>query len=164
MVGRAAVVRTLTAQLTRHRFVTIVGPGGMGKTTVALAVAERVAQSYQDGVRFVDLAPVSDPDLVSAALAAELALPSAPESRPSRIQAFLADKQMLLLLDNCEHVAGTAAILVEGILKAAPRVHVLVTSREPVQAEGEWVSRLPSLETPSRSAALTARAALAFPA
>jgi predicted ATPase len=157
-------VRTLTVQLARHRFVTIVGPGGMGKTTVALAVAEGVAESYEDRVRFVDLAPITDPEVVLSALAAVLVLPAAPESRLARIHAFLADKQLLLVLDNCEHLADAAANLVEGILKAAPRVHVLATSREPLQAEAEWVSRLPSLETPARSAELSARSALAFPA
>ncbi|WP_049974724.1 winged helix-turn-helix domain-containing protein [Azospirillum sp. B4] len=150
VVGRDAVIRTLADQLPRRRFITLVGPGGIGKTTVALALAEQLAPGYVDGVRFVDFAPVTDATLSDATLAASVlagALGVAVDSIAD-LAGVLHDKHLLLILDNCEHVVGTAAVLAEAVLRRAPGIHILATSREPLRAEGEWVQRLASLETP----------------
>jgi predicted ATPase/DNA-binding winged helix-turn-helix (wHTH) protein len=164
MVGRGAIVRSLMAQLPQRRFITIVGPGGIGKTTVALAVAEGLVVAYHHGVRLVDLAPVGDPDLVPSALAAVLGLEVRSDNPVPGVVAFLADKRMLLVLDNCEHVIEAVAALVADVRKAAPGVHILATSREPLRVEGERLHRLPPLSVPAGSTGLTAAEALGFPA
>jgi predicted ATPase/DNA-binding winged helix-turn-helix (wHTH) protein len=164
VIGRTEVIREVVEQVPQRRFLTIVGPGGIGKTTVALAVAEVLAATYRDGVAFVDLTPVSDPALVPSALAATLGLVSHYQDAVSGLAAWLHDKQMLIVLDSCEHVVETAAALVEALLRGAPGVSVLATSREPLRGEGEWVRRLPPLGLPPASAKLTAMQALGFPA
>jgi predicted ATPase/DNA-binding winged helix-turn-helix (wHTH) protein len=164
LIGRAGTVSTLAARLPRQRLITMVGPGGIGKTTVALAVVETLIPAYEHGVWLIDLAPLSDPRLVSSALAAVLGLEIRSDSPLPGLIVLLWDKQMLLVLDNCEHVIDEAAALTAGILRGAPGVHILATSREPLRAEGEHVYRLSRLEIPSGSAGLTAAKALGFPA
>jgi predicted ATPase/DNA-binding winged helix-turn-helix (wHTH) protein len=164
MVGRAGIIASVVAELPRQRFITLVGAGGIGKTTVALAAAERVSASYADRVRFVDLAPLSDPNLVPSALASVLGVPILSDNPIPGLIAYLRDKQMLLVFDCCEHVVEVAATLVSELLKGAKGVHILATSREPLRAEGEYVHRLSPLDYPSTSARLTAAEALAFPA
>jgi predicted ATPase/DNA-binding winged helix-turn-helix (wHTH) protein len=166
IVGRADVIATLTSQLTSQRLVTLVGSGGIGKTTVALSVAERLLGSYKQQACFVDLASLSDPALVANKLATALAIPAQSDSRLAVAASadFLRDKQMLIVLDNCEHVVEAAATLAEEVLKAAPGVSILATSREPLRAAAEWVQRLSSLEVPPANPALTAVEALRFAA
>jgi predicted ATPase/DNA-binding winged helix-turn-helix (wHTH) protein len=164
IVGRDETIAALAAQLVRRRFLTIVGPGGIGKTTVAIAVAETVSASYDDGVWFVGLAPLPDPDLVTSALSTVLGI-SLPGINPvSGLAGWLRDKHALIVLDSCEHVIGAVAAIAEAILKAAACVSVLATSREPLRAEGEWLHRLPSLELPPRSDDLTPEGALQYSA
>ncbi|MBB6251880.1 ATP-binding protein [Nitrospirillum iridis] len=166
VVGRAAIIRALAGQLPARRFITLVGPGGIGKTTVALALAEELAPGYEHGVRFVDFAPVNNATLADATLAASVlagALGVAIDSIAD-LAGILRDKRLLLVLDNCEHVVGTAAVLAEAVLRGAPGVHILATSREPLLAEGEWVQRLASLETPPVTATLDAAQAMTFSA
>ncbi|TWB46076.1 ATP-binding protein [Nitrospirillum pindoramense] len=166
VLGRESLIQTLSQQLPARRFVTLVGPGGIGKTTVALALAEAIGARYADGVRFVDFAPVTDAALGDATLAASVlagALGVAVESIAD-LGGILQDRKMLLILDNCEHVVGTAAVLAEAVLRGAPGVHILATSREPLLAEGEWVQRLASLETPPVTAAVDAAQALTYSA
>ena len=151
IVGRDDIIAALAAQLAQRRFLTLVGPGGIGKTTVAVAVAESVSASYEDGIWFVGLASLPDPDLVASTLSTVLGL-SLPGANPiSGLAGWLRDKRALIVLDNCEHVIDAAAAIAEAILKAASRVAILATSREPLRAEGEWLHRLPSLELPPRS-------------
>ena len=148
VVGRDDVISRLAQQLARHRLLTIVGPGGIGKTTVAVAVADCVCESYKDGAWFIGLAPLSDPDLVPSAVGAALGVPLPGDDHTRALVAWLRGRNALLLLDNCEHVIGAAAALAETILKAAPQVGILATSREPLRAEGEWLHRLAPLELP----------------
>ena len=160
LVGRAEALRTLAAQLSEQRFITIVGPGGIGKSSVALAVAKAVAGNYEHGVWIVDLARLSDPSLVPDALASE-ALSDDP--LPSLVES-IRRKQMLLVLDNCAHLVEAAASLAGRILRGAPGVRILATSREPLRVEGERRHRLSPLDVPPASVPLTVAEALRFSA
>jgi predicted ATPase len=163
IVGRDDIIAALAAELAQRRFLTIVGPGGIGKTTVAVAVAEEVSASYEDGVWFVGLASLPDPDLVTSALGTVLGISLAGVNPISGLAGWLRDKHALIVLDSCEHVIGAAA-LAEEILRAAPRISILATSREPLRAEGEWLHRLASLALPQAAADLTPTEALRYPA
>ena len=164
MIGREEAVAALVSRLSRERLVTIVGPGGIGKTTVALAVAERMIADYEDGVWLVDLAPLGDPRLVPSAVATVLGLEVRTENPLPGLVAGLRDKRMLLLLDNCEHVIDAAASLAAAVLSGVPRVNILATSREPLGVAGEREHRLGPLGSPPTSSGLTAAEAAAFPA
>jgi predicted ATPase len=154
----------LAARLPRQRFITIVGPGGIGKTAVALAVADKLSQSCGDDACFVDLAPVTDPLLVPSALASALGLAILSQCALPSLTTFLRDKTTLIVLDNCEHVVEAAAALADNVLREAPDVLLLATSREPLGSESERVHRLSPLEAPPASAMLSVADALAFPA
>ncbi|WP_431052522.1 ATP-binding protein [Roseateles sp. L2-2] len=147
-IGRSSVTRALQERLSTHRLVSIVGPGGMGKTTVALAVAESQLAQFPDGVWFVDLAPLSDPARVPLALASALNVSVSAGDPWAGLREPLRDSRMLIVLDNCEHVIEGAAALSERVLREAPRIHILATSREALDAESEWVHRLAALESP----------------
>jgi predicted ATPase/DNA-binding winged helix-turn-helix (wHTH) protein len=164
LIGRADAVGDIVGRLNRHRFVTIIGAGGIGKTSVALAVAEHAATSYGDGVCVVDCAPLLGTSLVAQKLVSTLGLEVAVDEPTRGLVAFLCSKRMLILLDCCERVVEDAAVLVENLLKGAAGVGILATSREPLRAEGEIVYRLPPLEIPPASIDLTANDALTYPA
>ncbi len=163
-LGRAKTFDTLHGLISKQRLVTIVGAGGIGKTTVAVALAESLLSSYEHGITFVDLAPLGEPKLVPSSVASALKLAIHSESVVPALLAFLRDKQMLVVLDNCEHVIETTAALAEQILARAPGVRILATSREPLRADGERVHRLQPLESPSHSPDVSAADALEFPA
>jgi predicted ATPase/DNA-binding winged helix-turn-helix (wHTH) protein len=163
-IGRDDAVAALVTRLSRERLVTIVGPGGIGKTTVALAVAERMMASYEHGVWLVDLAPLADPHLVPSAVAAVLDLEIRRSDPLQDLAVAVMDKRMLLVLDNCEHVIDAAAGLAAAILGAARGVTILATSREPLAAAGEAEYRLAPLGIPKASPGLTAAKAAPFPA
>ncbi len=164
ILGREAIVRAVAAGLLEHRFATLAGPGGIGKTTVALAVADALGGAFRDGIHLVDLAPLADPALVPTALAAALGVAVVSDQPGRGLAAVLRDRHLLILLDNCEHVIEAAAILAETAFQAGEGVHILATSREPLGADGEHVHRLPPLTTPPDAPGLTAAAALDFPA
>jgi predicted ATPase/DNA-binding winged helix-turn-helix (wHTH) protein len=164
LVGRSEALRMLARQLSEERFVTIVGPGGVGKTSVALAFAEMVAADYEHGVWLVDLARLSDPRLVPGALASVEGQEALSDNRIFALVESLRGKQMLLVLDYCAPVIEAAASLAVSILRGAPGVRILATSREPLRVEGERRHRLSPLELPSASASLTAAEALRFSA
>lgn len=164
MVGRDGTVGTIAAQLSDWRFTTVVGPGGIGKTTVAVAVAHNLLASFDSAVHFVDLAPLSDPILVPSAVATALGVPVRSEDPTAELISFLRDKRLLLIFDNCEHLIDSVALLLERVYWEAPGVHILATSREPLRVIGERVHRLSPLESPPVGSDLTAGDAGAFPA
>jgi predicted ATPase/DNA-binding CsgD family transcriptional regulator len=148
-VGRAGVVGEVAGYLGQYRLVTVTGPGGVGKTRLAGEVARQVAGRFADGVWLAELAAVRDPDQVAAAVAAALGireLPSVPAA--DALAHALARRQLLLVLDNCEHVIGAAAELCGRLLLGADDVRVLATSREPLQIAGEARYRLAPLTLP----------------
>lgn len=164
MIGRDEAVKTISAQVMADRFVTIVGAGGMGKTTIAIAVAHGLLRKFEEAVVFVDLVAITDPRLVAGTIAATLGLAvQASDPVPSLI-ASLAERKLLLVLDNCEHVVDTVAPLAEMIVAGTANVHILATSREALRVEGEHVHRLAPLESPDRNTGLRAAEAVGFPA
>ena len=156
-VGRAAAVGEVAGLLDQHRLVTVTGPGGAGKTRLAGQVAERVAGRFADGVWLAELAPLRDPAQVPAAVAAALGIRDQPGVPVADVLArVLARQQLLLVLDNCEHVIGAAAALCAGLLLAADDVRVLATSREPLRVAGEARYRLGPLALPGPDVAVDA--------
>ena len=133
MVGRADDVQTISTQVAASRFVSIVGPGGVGKTTVAVAVAHDLLQAFAGGVLFLDLGAISDPEMAANSLASMLGLSVQSQDPTPSLIAYLRDKRILLVLDNCEHVIEAAATLTERIFREVPEVHILTTSREVAQ-------------------------------
>jgi len=164
VIGRTEIIATIVARAVQQRFLTIVGPGGVGKTTVAVAAAGALGDSYSDGVWFVGLGSLQDPALVTSAISAAMGGTPGVGDPLSSLLAWLRDKHALIILDNCEHVINAVAAAAEAMLKAAPQVTILATSREALRAEGEWLLRLPSLEVPPEGSGLTAAEALSFPA
>jgi predicted ATPase/DNA-binding winged helix-turn-helix (wHTH) protein len=162
--GRDAVVAALAEELGRRRFITIAGPGGIGKTTAALQIAAMAGRDLGATPCFVDLAPVDHAANVEAAVAAALGLPPSTEKLLVRIVATRSAKPTLLLLDNCEQVVDAAAAVVEDLLRGVPSLSVLATSREPLRAEGEWVHRLAALEFPATDDEFGLEAERAYPA
>ena len=164
VIGRGDIIATAVSRLSQHRLLTIVGPGGIGKTTVALATAEATTASYPDGVWFIGLSTIIDAAVVPGAIGATLGMPPSNIDPLTALGARLRGKHLLIVLDCCEHVVSTAAAIAETVLRNAPSVRILTTSREPLRAEGEWLLRLPPLGVPSASAPLSPIEALSFPA
>lgn len=149
VIGRDQLLTTLAEQLLRLRFVTITGTGGIGKTTVALALAKHLSTHFPHGMAFLDLAQISGGTLVNGMLASALGIKSVTNSPLQDIGNTRVDSRQLLILDNCEHVLEESANAVETILRQMPQCCVLVTSREPLYAEGELVHELAPLEVPA---------------
>ncbi|MEV5750605.1 LuxR C-terminal-related transcriptional regulator [Actinoallomurus sp. NPDC052308] len=149
-VGRRRLTDTARRFLADSRLVTLTGVGGVGKTRLAVHVARQVHRAFRDGVRFVELADVDDPSLVPTAVAAELRLPEASVRELTAVLVdYLADKQLLIVLDNCEHLLQCCAGLVGDLLRTASGVRVLATSREPMMISGERVLEVEPLPVPS---------------
>jgi len=145
-VGRTAQIADVRNLLTRNRAVTLTGAGGAGKTRLAVQVANQLAAEYTDGVWCVDLAPLTDPELVPLTVARALGLPDQPgRSTMDTVLRFVRDRQMLVVLDNCEHLLDASAELVVALLGGAAGLNVLATSREAIGVAGEVSWRVPSL-------------------
>ena len=147
-VGREKELKAVTAILREPegRLVTLVGPGGIGKTRLSLQVAVELIPHYESGAWVVELACIDDPALLSQGVASALGLREVPD-RPllEALVGFLQPKHILLVLDNCEHLHGACAQLVHDLLASCPRVHILVTSRESLHIAGEVTWPVPPL-------------------
>jgi predicted ATPase/DNA-binding SARP family transcriptional activator len=148
-VGRETELHAVEARLEDARLVTLTGPGGVGKTRLAIQVADAIADDHRDGVWFVDLARLSEPALVPQAVASVLAVQEQPgRPLPETLAEFLRSKQLLLVLDNCEHLLSACAELVEALLSGSPELRVLATSRQPLGLAGEVARQVPGLSVP----------------
>ena len=164
VIGRSQELKTIARKLASERCVTVVGPGGVGKTTIALAVAHHVQRNYSDGVSFVDLSTVGDSQYAAAAIAAGVGVRQRSEDALSEIIQLIQDRQMLLILDNCEHLHATMTRIVNRLLEAVPGLTLLATSREPLWSKAEHIHRLPSLDAPGVETGIAAATALEFSA
>ena len=149
-IGRERELGELRSMLASHRLVTLVGIGGIGKTRLALQLAAGVVDTYADGAWFVELAPISDPDLVVNAVASALGVPDEP-GRPASetLHGFIKERALLLVLDNCEHLVLACAQLARDVLQAGRSVTILATSREPLHVSGEVTLPLATLPAPN---------------
>jgi predicted ATPase/DNA-binding winged helix-turn-helix (wHTH) protein len=149
LIGREQTIGTLSSLLSSRRFISVVGPGGIGKTTVAVAVAHTLRQEFgDDDIYFVDLGSLTDPAVVTGAVASAIGCAVKGADLEQSILAFLSDRRAVIVLDSCEHVIGTAAPLAERLFRAAPSLHLLTTSREMLHVEGESVHLLTPLDGP----------------
>src|SRR3954451_13513510 len=153
-VGRRQAVADLRRTLSSTRLVTLTGAGGVGKTKLALRAGRESTRQYPDGVWFVELAPIQDPELVPQAVFTALGLQDHSSSWAlSTLAGYLGDKRPLLILDNCEHVHDAAAVLAGTLLRASPDLRILATSRQALGVTGEVVIDVPSLSLPDDPAA-----------
>lgn len=154
LIGREADVQEVIALMSDRRLVTLSGPGGIGKTRLGLDVARRLLPRFPDGAWLAELGPLSDPALVPATVATALGIQvGGGIVSAERVAAALGLRQVLLVLDNCEHLVGAAAAMTEALLRASPVASVIATSREPLRAEGECVYQVPPLAVPDSDVA-----------
>jgi len=148
-VGRVEAITKAQHLLATTRLLTLTGPGGVGKTRLALETAFVLLEAFRDGVWWVDLAPLCDANLVAHTVALAMGLADDPaHPRIATLSDYLRDKEPLLVLDNCEQVIAECAELAEQLLRACPRLHILATSREPLGIHGETVWQVPPLSLP----------------
>ena len=163
LVGRQREIVDIGHTLERSRLLTLVGAGGSGKSRLALEVAGSLSGTFHDGVWWVDLAPLGDESFVPQAFATVLGVREQPgQGLTHTLRWFLAPRDVLLVVDNCEHVIGASASLLQELLLAAPRLRVLATSREPLRSEGEQVLLVPPLSVPDSQEALPLDRALEY--
>jgi predicted ATPase/class 3 adenylate cyclase len=154
-IGREAQIKELADLLRQSRLTTLTGIGGVGKTRLALQVAAEVLETFDDGAWFVELAPLSEPGLLADTVADALSVPQdSTTSSERRLLKFLAKRQILLIMDNCEHLIDDVASFVDTVLRACPDVHVIATSREGLGVSGEILWRVPSLRVDDDAAAV----------
>jgi hypothetical protein len=154
LVGRDPEIAAALERLSTARVVTLTGPGGCGKTRLALRVAALAEPGFEDGARLVELAPLTDPTLVPASGAEALGVPERDATDPiAAIVRALADRELLIVLDNCEHVLGSAGRVVVALAGQCPGVRILATSRERLDVPGESVFPVPPLGLPEDGSA-----------
>jgi len=158
-VGRRRELAETRRLLSASRLLTLTGPGGVGKTRLALRVADQVRRAFPDGVWLVELASLHDPALLPQTVARELGLRDASAEPATRLADYLKDKRLLLFLDNCEHLVDACAVLAGKLLAAAPGLSVLATSRHVLGVEGEQILPIPPLPLPAADEPAGARTA-----
>lgn len=163
VIGRDSETAAIRQQLLTHRLVTIVGPGGIGKTTVAISVAASLAGEFGPAIKFINFSALSDPALVITTVASAFGVTTGADDPAQYIVAHLRAKRVLLVFDCCEHLIEAAAELAERLVTEAPDVFLLATSRESLRVGGEHVYRLFPLDIPPAAAEATAAAALDYP-
>jgi predicted ATPase/DNA-binding winged helix-turn-helix (wHTH) protein len=164
MVGREEIVEKIANGLSLHRFISVVGPGGIGKTAVAVTVGHRRSPDFGGRVFFVDFGPLRDASHIATTIASSLGLTISAEDPTPALLTFLKSGPALVILDSCEHVLDALAPLVERIVREAPQLRVLATSRESFRSEGERIFRLFPLDCPPENSALDVAEVLAYPA
>lgn len=164
LIGRDADLERLEARLRQSRLVTVVGAGGVGKTRLILAAADRIRRAGADDAWFADLAPVEEPRLVAATIASALGVDVGGGDALRVVIAALTARRGLLVLDGCEHLLRAAADAAEAILRSCPDIVILATSREPLRAEGELLHRLQPLGAAAPDVAITAERLTDHPA
>jgi predicted ATPase/DNA-binding CsgD family transcriptional regulator len=155
LVGRRAESAAVRQRLAESRLVTLTGIGGVGKTRLALAVSRQIQRAFSDGVWLVQLAELTKPELLALTVMQALGIRPQGDESVARLIDFLADRQLLVVLDNCEHLVDASARLVDATLRACPHVRVLATSREPLRIDGEAVFRVPPLSVPATDSRLS---------
>lgn len=164
-VGRAQELATVTQLLAASRLLTLTGPGGSGKTRLALQLTTIARPQFRDGIWMVELARLDDPALVPQTIAAALAICEEPgQPLLSTLTTHLREKQLLLVLDNCEHLLDACAPLAEALLRACPHVRILTSSREPLGVSGEAIFRVPPLTVPDTHEILPMKQLVGFEA
>src|SRR5882672_3743776 len=163
MIGRKTVVSEVSDKLRNERFVSLLGPGGIGKTTIALAVGRAVAEEFGGKVCFVDLGSLTDPRHVAGAVATSLGLALKSKEPGPELVDLVRSRKLLIILDSCEHVIEAVASLAEQLYRQTEENHVLTTSRESLNVEGEHCYRVPPLDCPPDGLEQTANAVLRYP-
>ena len=163
IVGRNDEIAALVASLSQHRFVSLVGSGGIGKTTLAIASAHAATTTFDGDVHFVDLSAATTMELACSSVASIVGLQNRLDELAALVR-HLADRRGLVVLDGCEHIVAVIARMAEALARGCPQLHVLVTSREPLRADGEFVFRLQPLACPPDDDHISARDALTYPA
>src|SRR6266851_553444 len=163
MIGRETVVSKVSDKLQDERFVTLLGPGGIGKTTIALAVGRAAAEEFGGKVCFVDLESLTDSRHVAGAVATSLGLALKSKDPGLELVDLVRPRKLLVILDSCEHVIEAVASLAEQLYRQTEEIHVLTTSRESLNVEGEHCYRVPSLDCPPDGFEQTANAVLRYP-
>jgi len=164
MIGRETVISEVSDKLRNERFVTLLGPGGIGKTTIALAVGHAVAEEFDGKVHFVDLESLTDPRHVAGAVATSLGVALKSKDPGLELVDLVRSRKLLIILDSCEHVIEAVALLAEQLCQQTEEIHVLTTSRELLKVEGEHCYRVLPLDFPPDSSEQTANAVLRYPA
>jgi predicted ATPase/DNA-binding winged helix-turn-helix (wHTH) protein len=164
MIGREMVVSEVSDKLREERFITLLGPGGIGKTTIALAVGHAVTEAFGGKVHFVDLESLTDPRHVAGAVATALGFALKSKDPGPELVDLVRSQKLLIILDSCEHMIEAVALLAEQLYQEAEQIHLLTTSRELLKVEGEHCCRILPLDVPPDGSEQTAHALLRYPA
>ena len=164
MLGRRDALAAIQMKLAEQKFVTIVGPGGIGKTTVAVAVAHEMSATFNSQIHFVDLSALGGASLVASAVATALGVSVRTNDVVPVVIERLQDRPTLIILDCCEHLIDGASAVAEELIRRVPTLHLLATSREAMRVEGEHVYELCPLACPPDGSSLSAHDALQYPA
>jgi predicted ATPase len=164
IIGRGDDIDLVISTLPRHRFLTILGTGGVGKSALVQAAGFALRERYRHGAYLVDLATIADAAALPVSLALAMGITVSVNDPMMDLCLRLRDRQILVVLDNCDHLISAAAKLVECLLQSAPEAHILASSREPLGAQGEWQHRLHPLALPEKTESISAAATRSYPA